>query len=192
MAGTSTRDGTTAGDAFGSPYGWALLGYVAVADILLALALTGPQWVIPVVQYLLLAVIMAAAIRLAVIVCDPRQPRRTNQRDHNGNGGNGGKGRRWDVDPPWPPGWYLLLLLAAAAIGIILAYTGLYWHFGSALPIKIAGWQESMTLSIGTISTVSGPAVGPPSGFVWVGASQELVDLVFFSVLVTIAVGRFR
>jgi hypothetical protein len=186
VGGTYTRDNTTARDAFGSPFDWALLGYVAAADILLALALNRPEWVIPVVQYILLAIIMAAAIRLAVIVCDPRQPRR---RGHNGNGGNGG---RWHVDPPWPPGWYLLLLLAAATIGIILAYTGLYWHFGAAPPIGISGWQESMTLSIGTISTVSGPAIGPPSGFVWVGASQELVDLVFFSVLVTIAIGRFR
>ena len=178
--------GTTARDAFGTPFNRALLGVVAAVDILHALALTRPEWVIPVVQYILLAIIMAAAIWLAVIVSDPRQPRRPRQPGPNGNGG------RWGSDPPWPPAWYILLLLAAATIGIILAYTGLYWHFGSAPPFEISGWQESMTLSIGTVSTVSGPAIGPPSGFVWVGASQELVDLVFFSVVVTIALGRIR
>lgn len=184
--GVIYRTGTTTRGAAGWPFDWALLGVVAAADILLALALIRPEWVIPVVQYLLLAIIMYSAIRLAVIVCDPRQPRR---RGHNGNGGNGG---RSGGDRPWPPGWYLLLLLAAATIGIILAYTGLYWHFGSAPPFHISSWQEGMTLSIGTVSTVSGPVTTPPSGFVWAGASQELVDLVFFSVLVTIAVGRIR
>jgi hypothetical protein len=181
-----TITGTTAREAFGTPFNRVLLGVVAAADILLALALTRPEWVIPVVQYILLAIIMVTSIRLAVIVTDPRQPMRPRQ---PGPGGNGG---RWGGDPPWPPAWYILLLLGLATIGIILVYTGLYWHFGSAPPFKISGWQEGMTLSIGTVSTVSGPVTTPSSGFVWAGASQELVDLVFFSVVVTIALGRIR
>ena len=143
---------TTSGHAFGSPGNWALLPVVAVADLLLALALLRADWVIPVVEYILLAVIMVAAIRLAVIVCDPRQPRRPGP---NGNGGG-----RWGGDPPWPPAWYILLLLAAVTIGIILTYTGLYWHFGRHF--QVSGWQEGMTLAIGTVSTVSGPATAPP------------------------------
>jgi len=173
---------TTATDAFGTPANWALLPVVAVADLLLALALIRPEWVVPVIEYILLAVIMVVAIRLAVIICDPRQPRRPGP---NGNGDD-----PWGGDPPWPPAWYILLLLAAITIGIILTYTGLYWHFGQ--PFKIFGWREAMTLSIGTVSTVSGPATAPPSGFVWAGVTQELVDLVFFSVGVTIALGRIR
>jgi hypothetical protein len=110
-----------------------------------------------------------------------RQPRRP---------GPSGSDDRWGGDPPWPPAWYILLLLAAATIGIILTFTGLYWHFGTHF--QISSWQESMLLSIGTVSTVSGPAIAPSSGFVWAGATQELVDLVFFSVVVTIALGRIR
>jgi hypothetical protein len=76
-------------------------------------------------------------------------------------------------------------MLAASTIGIILTYTWLYSHFG------LLGWRQGMLISIGTVSTVNGPPSGS-SAFNWIGASQELIDLVFFSVVVTIALGRIR
>jgi hypothetical protein len=172
--GTRTNARTT----FGTPANRALLGFVLAADILLGLALIWPEWIFPVLEYALLAVIMTAVIRLAIIVCDPRQPRWPDP-DPNGNGG------RWGGNPPWPPASYILIMLAALTVGVILTYTGLYRHFGGY------GWQDSMLLSIGTVTTVSGPS-GGSFGFRWVGASQELIDLVFFSVVVTIALGRIR
>jgi hypothetical protein len=169
---------TNARSTFGTPANWALLWIVVAADILLTLTLIRTGWPLVVFEYVLLAVIMAAVIRLAVIVSDPRQPRRP------GPGPNG-NGDRWGGNPPWPPASYILLMLAASTIGIILTYTWLYSHFG------LLGWRQGMLISIGTVSTVNGPPSGS-SAFNWIGASQELIDLVFFSVVVTIALGRIR
>lgn len=177
--------GTTAREAFGTPFNRALLGVVAAADILLALALTRPEWVIPVVQYILLAIIMAAAIWLAVIVCDPRQPRQPRQPGPSGTAGAGAATRPGLLAGTscccWPQ-------LRSGSFSPTPGSTGTSGRFR---PFKYPAGRRAC-LSRSAPSPPSAVRPSPPARLRLAGASQELVDLVFFSVVVTIALGRIR
>ena len=109
---------TTGGRGSGTVFDDYLLLLVGIGDILLALVLfvpipyvslptTGSSWIPLTVIYVLLGMNMAAFLRFAVLTF-----------------GHG----PWRPGRP-PRGGYVILLLLAAAFGIIVAYTMLYSGF---------------------------------------------------------------
>jgi hypothetical protein len=90
-----------------------------------------------------------------------------------------------------PPGWRTILSLILAIVEIILFYTLLYKRYATApfgaLPHR--GWASALFDAVGTISTIQGPTVGGKS-VGCVAMSQELIDLIFFSLVVTLVLGR--
>ena len=92
----------------------------------------------------------------------------------------------WHPPPPPPPrrrAARTILMLVVATAGIILGYTLLYWNV-----LGVVG-LPAFYAAVGTLTAVHPPSVTTTTGNLLL-VSQELVDLVFLSGVVAVALGR--
>lgn len=145
---------------------------VPACTVLLAIAVIFPVLSRPYFIYPLLGGILAALGRLAGIAASPWQPR---------------CGARTSSNRPWPSTTCIVTNLIVAAVGIVFAFTCLYFHAGQP------SVQSSALVAIGTMSTVGADVTYSGTlHFAWVFATQQIADLLFFTFVVTIALGRIR
>lgn len=118
-------------------------------------------WILLTVIYVLLSINIAALLRFAALEF---------------GGGPPGGGRR--------SGGYVILFLLATAFGIIVAFTALYAGFATDYDNL-----KGLYAAVGALATVQTPPQRPTTAGV-IGVTQELIDLVFISGIVTVALGR--
>jgi hypothetical protein len=164
--------------------GSALLVILFVPIPYLSPTATGPSWIPLVVVYILMGVTMASFLTIAALVW----------RGHRSSRGPGGRRRRrrpggGDPDPSGEDGdgkrhpiRIILLLLIVAGV-IVVGYTILYLRFAKF------GRLSGFYYAVGALATVQAPPEEPATVGV-IGITQELVDLVFISGVVSIALGR--
>jgi hypothetical protein len=83
----------------------------------------------------------------------------------------------------------VVAFLLAIAGAIILGYTFAYWRFGGHGAGH--GGMPALFAAVGTLSTVQGPDLTTTT-IGLIAVSQELIDLVFLSGVVTVALGRIK
>lgn len=202
MAGTTLRAsrasaragrGGGTGTGFGRFLDAHLLAILAVVDLAALVLLILVSQVYPLkfpnpdlgwvlINYALLAVGIAAFLRLAHMAFGGRDP----DPEHSS----------WKNDPGGgPSGRYLILALIAMVLGIILFFTSLYHlnHVGLYMavhPRSVAiSWKTDMLLAIGVLTTTQSPPM-VLNGAGYAAAAQELTDLVLLGGVATIALSR--
>jgi hypothetical protein len=189
MAAVSPGTTVTGGTGWGTDF-WVdrYLNFVLIAVDLCALGLLivgqhvtkmAEAYTLIYLSYGLLAVAMAAFLRVAVLV----RRGRGGGPDPSGWGtGGGGRGPKRSI----------ILALILATLAIILIFTNVYYLANAPAYLSPAlkdTWQQTMSLAVGVLCTVQ----SPPLLVSWAGVAaviQELTDLVFLGGVVTIALSR--